>query len=348
MFPVEVAVVGTSPVEYAVTAVGSIEAFEIVRVTARVPGAVERVHFREGDRVREGETLVEIEPERYRLAMEEARAALEQAKASGEEADAGLARRVSANEKNPGLVPTEEIDAWKTRVTTARAEVASREASLQLAERNQRDAHAQAPVSGTIQTRDIQTGTYVQPGALLTTLVRRDPLLLRFQVPEGEAARLPRNGQARFEVRDSEGEHTAKIVHVGDSADPATRMVAVTAEVVRPDASLRPGAFAEVVVPVGDAKDATVIPQTSVRPSERGFLAFVVENDAARERILTLGLRTAQGLVEVKSGLAPGERLVVRGAEALTDGAKVKVAPSAADSAGAADSSLAAPAGATS
>jgi multidrug efflux system membrane fusion protein len=342
VFPVEVTPVGTRPVEYAVTAVGSIEAFEIVRVTARVAGAVERVHFREGDRVRQGETLVEIEPERYRLAVEEARAALEQAKASAAEAEGGLARRTSANEKTAGLIPTEEIDAWRTRVATASAEVASREASMQLAERNQRDALAQAPVSGTIQTRDIQTGTYVQPGALLTTLVRRDPLLLRFQVPEGEAARLPRDGTARFEVRDTDGEHTAKIVHVADSADPTTRMVAVTAEVVRPDASLRPGAFAEVVVPVGGSKDATVIPQTSVRPSERGFLAFVVEDDAARERILTLGLRTPEGLVEVKSGLAPGERLVVRGAEALTDGAKVKVSVPA-DSVGAPDSALARP-----
>jgi multidrug efflux pump subunit AcrA (membrane-fusion protein) len=68
-----------------------------------------------------------------------------------------------------------------------------------------------------------------------------------------------------------------------------------------------------------------VIPQTAVRPSERGFLAYVVEGDVARERELTLGLRTADGRVEVRSGVKPGEKLVIRGAEALQDGAKVRV-----------------------
>jgi multidrug efflux system membrane fusion protein len=62
-----------------------------------------------------------------------------------------------------------------------------------------------------------------------------------------------------------------------------------------------------------------------VRPSEKGFLAYVVEGDVAHERVLTLGLRTPQGDVEVKSGLAVGESVVVRGAEALRDGVKVKV-----------------------
>jgi multidrug efflux system membrane fusion protein len=282
--------------------------------------------------VREGEVLVEIEPERYRLAVDEARAALDQAEAAADEAEAGLARRTSANEKNEGLIPTEEMDTWKTRVTTARAEVASRAAALERAERNLRDAQAAAPVSGVVQTRDVQTGSYVQPGALLTTIVRRDPLLLRFQVPESEAARIPRNARARFRVQQSNVDHEARIVHVADSADPATRMVAVTAEVVRPEESLRPGSFAEVVVPIGSSKDAPVIPQTAVRPSERGFVAFVVSGETAHERVVSLGLRTPEGLVEVVGGLAPGESLVVRGAEALRDGAQVRVAaPRAAD-----------------
>jgi multidrug efflux system membrane fusion protein len=130
----------------------------------------------------------------------------------------------------------------------------------------------------------------------------------------------------RFGVRNVDGEHHARIVYVAESADPSSRMVAVTAEVASPPDVLRPGAFAEVTVPVGAAVDAAVIPQTAVRPSERGFLAFVVEDGKARERVLTLGLRTPDGLVEVREGLAPAESLVVRGAEALRDGAAVRVA----------------------
>ena len=83
--------------------------------------------------------------------------------------------------------------------------------------------------------------------------------------------------------------------------------------------------FAEVTVPVGSAERAVVAPQTAIRPSERGFLAYVIEGDVARERVLALGMRTEDGLVEVKRGLAAGELVVIRGAEALKDGTKVKL-----------------------
>jgi multidrug efflux system membrane fusion protein len=319
-------------VEYSVTAVGSVEAFEIVQVTARVAGAVERVHFAEGDAVRKGAPLVEVEPERYSLELAAARAAVDRALAAKAEAEAGLARRTGAVERNPGLIPAEEVEAWRPRVRTATADVAEKEAALGRAEMNARDATARAPFAGIIQTRSVQTGQYVQPGALLTTLVRREPLLLRFRVPEQDAARITVGAPARFTVRNIESEFRARITHVAESADDVSRMVAVTAEVDDPRKDvLRPGGFAEVVVPVGAQVDAPVIPQAAVRPSERGFLAYVVEEGKASERVLALGLRTADGRVEVRSGLAPGESLVVRGAEALRDGAAVRIAAGAPD-----------------
>jgi len=103
--------------------------------------------------------------------------------------------------------------------------------------------------------------------------------------------------------------------------------VPVTAEVTDPGPELRPGAFAEITIPVGSKAEATVAPETAIRPSERGFLAYVVRNGMAEERVLTLGLRTPDGMVEVKSGLAMGDSLVVRGAEALRNGAAVRIVP---------------------
>jgi multidrug efflux system membrane fusion protein len=166
----------------------------------------------------------------------------------------------------------------------------------------------------------------VQPGATLATLVRREPLLLRFQVPEQDAARLSPGMKARFNVRESQKQYTATLTHVAASADSTSRMVAITARVDDPSrGELRPGSFAQVSVPVASPAASPVIPQTAVRPSERGFLAYVVERGVARERELMLGLRTADGRVEVRSGVKPGEQLVIRGGEALREGAKVRV-----------------------
>ncbi|MDC4224194.1 MAG: efflux RND transporter periplasmic adaptor subunit [Candidatus Manganitrophus sp.] len=325
-FPVEVVSVEARRVEYTVSAVGSVEAFEQVQVTARVAGVVEKVHFAEGENVKAGHVLIEIEPERFRLGAESARAALEKAEAQKADAEAGLARRESVDEKNPGLIIGEELETWRTRVRTVSAEVAQARSALNLAELNLRDAFVKAPVPGVIQTRTVQTGQYVQPGAVLATLVQRDPLLLRFEVPEQDAARLKVGMRADFSVRGIERNFVAKISHVAESADPATRMVLVTGRINDEKRDLlRPGAFAEVRVPVGGAVEAPVIPQTAVRPSERGFLAFVVEGETVKERSLTLGMRTLDGLVEVRKGVAPGEKLVIRGTEALRDGAQVRV-----------------------
>ena len=200
---------------------------------------------------------------------------------------------------------------------------------LNQAKLNLHDAYVRAPVAGVIQTRTVQTGQYVQPGSVMATLVRRDPLLLRFQVTEQDAVRLQPGVKAFFKVRDSDREFQARLIHVAASTEESTRMVAVTAEVIDKDKeTLRSGSFAEVRVPVGGSHPLPVVPQTAIRPSEKGFLAFVVENGRAVERILAPGMRTADGYVEVLSGLRAGDLLVVRGAEGLSDGVLVRLVES--------------------
>jgi len=327
MFPVEVQSVELRSLVYTVNAVGSVDAFEKVQVTARVPGVVDRILFVEGSFAKVDQILVEIEPERYRLGVEAAQATYEKAVAAKADAEAGLKRRETVITQNPGLIPGEELETWRTKVLLAASDVAQTKSALNQANLNLHDAYVRAPFSGILQTRTVQTGQYVQTGTVLATLVRRDPMLLRFKVPERDAARFRIGMKAVFKVRDDVRDYGAKIVHIAASADDVTRLVDVTAQVDGTrDQALRPGSFAEITVPVSSEKTAPVIPQTSIRPSERGFLAFVVENDKAVQRILMLGMRTADGQVEVLSGLKPGEVLVVRGAEALRDGAPVRIA----------------------
>lgn len=322
VFPVEVRPIALERVEYRVVAVGAVEAFENVQVTARVAGVLEKLHFKEGDTVKAGALLAEIEPQRFQLAVTSAQGTLARAQAARGEAERELerAQKLAAE----GVSSGSEVSTWQTKLATAQAAESEARAALGVANLNLRDARLRAPLAGSIQSRMVQTGQYVQPGTVIATLIRRDPLLLRFKVAEGEAARLALGMTAEFRVTGVSGVHKAKITFVSASAEPASRMVPVVAEIAD-DPSLRPGAFAEVTVPVGVNEAALAVPETAIRPSERGFITYVVENDVAQERIVELGLRTPNGLVEVVKGLRAGESLVVRGGEALRQGAKVRV-----------------------
>ncbi|MBZ0233901.1 MAG: efflux RND transporter periplasmic adaptor subunit [Deltaproteobacteria bacterium] len=326
-FPVEVQPVQARAVEYSIGAIGTIDVYERVQVTARVAGVVDSVKFDEGDVVKANQVLVAIDAARFALAERQARAAVDRAKIAIADAEAGLARRQTADTANPGLIPGEELETWKNKLAAVKADLAERTVARDRAALDQRDAYVRAPIAGEIESRQVVTGAYVQPGTVLATMVRRDPLRLRFDVAEADAAPLSKGATARFTVEGDEHAFQAKIVHVAAAADPTSRMVRVIAEIDDPErARLRAGGFAQVVVPIGGKATAPVIPESAVRPSERGFLAFVVEGEVAKERILELGMRTADGLVEVKRGLAVGDQLVVRGAEALRDGAPVRMA----------------------
>jgi len=347
-FPVEVAPVQVRDVQLVIRAVGSVDAFERVQVTARVSGVVDRVKFTEGDIVKNGQVLVEIEPQRYQVAVRSAKAALERVKASRADATAGLARREQAIAKSPGLIPAEELETWRTKERLAAAEELEAQASFEEANLNLHDAYVRALSTGTIETRSVQTGQFMQPGVVLATLVQRDPLLLRFQVAEADAGKLGNGLVVSFKVQSDPTEFRASISHVAALADMTTRMVPVTAEVA-PDQrdELRPGSFAEVSASVGTTTHAPVVPEIAVRPSERGFLAFVIEEQGgkpiARERVVTLGMHTNDGRVEVREGLKAGEKLVVRGGEALKEGSAVRVMSPQGKASQAQDTEVAAP-----
>jgi RND family efflux transporter MFP subunit len=114
----------------------------------------------------------------------------------------------------------------------------------------------------------------------------------------------------------------ARIYHVGDLADPATRQVEVLAWVRNPG-ELKPGFFAEVTLAVESKKGAMTVPEGAVQASERGFIAYAVEDGKARVRPIEIGLRTGTGVVEILSGLKPGEMVVIEGSDRLGEGVAV-------------------------
>ena len=327
-YPVDLAKLETRQMQYTVSAPGTIEAFQQVQITARVSGAVDRVSFVEGQQVKAGDVLAVIESERYAIALEQAKSTVSKADAAQKAAQAALDRRLAAQKESPGLVPGEEIEQKQTAVDSAKADMLAAQQAKRVAELNLRDSQVRAPIAGVVQTRTVQQGQYLQPGAVLATILQRDPMLLRFQVTEQDAPRLKADMPVNLTLKESTRTFTGKITLVSDAADPTTRMVPVTAQVDATDHQywLRPGAFCEVQVPVGSARAGIVVPALAVQPTEKGNVVYVVDDkNIAHAQVVELGMHTAEGGVELTRGVKEGDMLVVRGIDPLTDGAPVKV-----------------------
>ena len=319
---VRVAPAEVREVVYQIKALGSLEAEEMVQVTAEVEGAVTEVRFHEGDLVTPKTLLARIDPDRYRLELERAKAALDQSIAELGRAQADLRRREELARNQ--LVAAEEMTRSQGENARLSAAVAVARAALGIAQQNFNKAEVRAPQAGVINTRSADTGAYVKLGTVLATLVDTGRLRLRFKVSEGESLRARQNGTVIFRVAAlGPRDFQASIYHVGSVAAPTTRQVEVLAWVKNPGV-LKPGFFAEVTLAGESRKEAIVVPEGAVQASEQGFVTYVVEKGTARLRPIEIGLRTGTGVVEILSGVKPQESVVIEGSDRLADGIDVQ------------------------
>jgi multidrug efflux system membrane fusion protein len=319
--------VRTSPVVvqdvvHLIKSLGSLEAQDMVQVTAQVEGVASDVRFREGDRVSPSSVLLRIDPERHQVEADRAKALLDQATAELGRAQADLARREALAASQ--LLSTEELARSRGENARLVAGVDVAKAAYELARQNERRSEVRPPIAGVINTRTVDTGSFVRTGTVLATIVDVSRLRLRFKVSEGESLRAREGGTLGFRVAPlGPRDFGARIYHVGRVADPTTRQVEVLAW-VDPAPELKPGFFAEVTLEGEKKANALVVPESAIQASERGFVTYVVEEKTAKVRPVDLGLRTGTGVVEILSGLEKGERVVSEGSDRLTDGMPVE------------------------
>jgi multidrug efflux system membrane fusion protein len=318
-----VAPVVVQDVVYQIKSLGQIEARDVVQVTAQVEGVATDVRFREGDRVGPDTVLLRIDPDRYRLEAERAMAVLGQSAAERGQAEADLRRReaLAANE----LLSAEELTRSRSDNARLAASVEVAKAAHGIALQNMARSEVRSPIAGIINTRTIDTGQFVRTGTVLATIVDTSRLRLRFKVSEAESLRATVGGTVTFRVAPlGPRDFTARIYHVGKIADTTTRQVEILAWVDNMG-ELKPGFFAEVTLAGEERKNALVIPEGAIQASERGFVTYVVEDGQAKLRPIQQGLRTGTGIVEILSGLKPGETVVTEGSDRLANGIPVEV-----------------------
>ena len=327
---VRVAPVEVRDVTFEVRSLGSLEAEELVQITGEVEGAVSQVLFHEGDRVSPSTVLVRIDPERYKLEADRAEATYQKTLADMRRGQDDLKRREKLAEEH--LVAAEELIRSRQQAEQLVAQAAADRAARDIALQNRRRSEVRPPRNGVINTRTVETGRWVKAGDPLATLVDTTRLRLRFKVSERESLKIRQGQEIRFRVAALGDESfAARIYHVGEVADPATRQVEVVAWVRNPGV-LKPGFFAEVSLATESRKQAVVVPEGAIQASEDGFVVYAVEGGKARLHRVDVGLRTKDGVVEILSGLKGKETVVVEGSDRLADGITVEATAGKAES----------------
>ncbi|KAB7627935.1 efflux RND transporter periplasmic adaptor subunit [Alkalilimnicola sp. S0819] len=335
--PPQVVVAEVQPRDVPVTQAyaGRVRGSREVEVRARVQGVLLERLYDEGARVARGEPLFRIDAEPFEIALRAARAEQDNAAAELEQAQREWGRLSGLYERN--AVSRRERDQAETQLKLAKARLAMAEAAVADARRNLSYTEVQAPVSGTTGLETVPEGSLLQQGALLTTVTQHDPAHVRFALPENDAAvqRLARRAMsagagehsypARVRLADGQWyERAGTVDFTASSVDPRTGTVSARAVFDNPDGALVPGQFVRVRLVLQTLEDVFVIAPEAVGESAEGPRVFVMaQDDTVEARTVRLGPQVGDGQV-ILAGLQAGDRLVVNGQVALSDGATVR------------------------
>jgi len=305
---VVVAPVRSERLSFELEALGTARANESVDVTAKVANQVSAVRFAEGQQVRKGDVLVELDSAQERADLVAAEAALAESRSQYRRSRELYTTRVLSDSQIEQIEAT--YRAAEARVAAARARVA--------------DTVVRAPFAGRVGLRRVSVGSLISPGTVITTLDDTATIKLDFTIPETFIAAVqPGLEISARSVAYPDTSFGGRVASVDSRVDPATRSVTVRALLPNAQGLLKPGMFLTVRLSRG-AVDALLVPEQALVPEQGDVYVFVVRDGTASKRKLRLGERRV-GDVQVLDGLAAGELVVTEGTQKLRDGAAVSV-----------------------
>ncbi|MGH7035201.1 MAG: MdtA/MuxA family multidrug efflux RND transporter periplasmic adaptor subunit [Stellaceae bacterium] len=328
--PVVVAPVTQGNIDIVFNALGTVTPTATVTVRSQISGHLTQILFQEGQTVQKGDLLAVIDPRPYELALEQAQGQLLKDQALLKQAQTDLARyRILAKEDS---IAQQTVDGQAQLVRQYEGTIKSDQSQVDSAKLNIAYCHVVAPVGGKVGLRQVDQGNYVTPGDAngIVVVTQMKPITAIFSLPEDDLPTIVKrlNGGATLDVAAYDRTNTTKLatgklVSIDNQIDTSTGTVKLRAQFSNEDGFLFPNQFVNIRLLADVLQNATVIPTAAVQRGAPGTFVYVAKPDDT-VAVQTIKLGPTDGTnVAITSGLTPGEKVVIDGADKLRDKAKI-------------------------
>ncbi len=306
---------------------GLIEARDKVVITPDVGGKIARIYVEEGDRVKKGDLVAELDTRAIRLQLEQAQAALAVAEANLNDANRNLQRMERL--KDEEAVSNQQYEKIKLAYEAAEAQRQQAEAAVNLAKYNLEVSLMRAPFSGVVASKNAEVGDVINPmmggfssNSGVLTLMDFSQIRIEIDVSYEDIVRIRKGQKAELKVTSlPNASFVGRVAVVSMVADPSSKKFKVEVNVDNPDLILRPNTFGEVVLEVSAQEQALVIPQNALLENK---YVFIADGRQALKKEIGAGLQNSEWL-EVVEGLKEGDLVIVEGNYGLEDGAEIEI-----------------------
>lgn len=329
--PVSVVSVVQKTVPVQLRAIGNVEAYSTVSIKAQVSGELTAVHFREGQDVRKGDLLFNIDPRMFEAALRQAEANLARDIAQAENARVQAHRYARLFEE--GVAPREQADQFRTAADALDASVQADKAAIENAKVQLQYCSIYSPIDGRTGSLMVHVGNLVKANdvPILVVINQINPIYVNFAIPEQYLSQVKKYmaaGSMKVEAYvadDPKRPEQGTLSFVDNSVDTTTGTIRLKATFANQQRRLWPGQFVDVLLTLTAEPNAVVVPAQALQTGQSGQFVFVVKADNTVESRPVVAGRTVEGNTIVEKGLQPGETVVTDGQLRLVPGSKVRV-----------------------
>lgn len=339
--PVTAGVVATADVPVFLNAIGTVQAFNMVTIKSRVDGQIVKIAFTEGQDVKAGDPLIQIDPRPFQAMLDQALANQEKDQANLANAQRNLARDAALLKSNLA-VSQQQYENDRATVATNQALVDGDKAAVETARLNLGFADIRAPIDGRLGIRMVDAGNMVRAtdSTGLVTISQLKPIFVSFTVPQENLHKIHEKqagGDLTVHAYGSDNKTAlaeGKLTVIDNAIDQPTGTIRLKASFANADERLWPGEFVNVRLILSVRKGAPTVPAQTVQDGPTGQYAYVIKEDGTVERRPVEVAAVQDGVAVIGKGLSVGDRVVVEGQYRLTNGVRVKVEAKPAGAAG--------------